>query len=56
MKIKIIDKCCNEFHEIEIKNSDLSILTYGDSIKIAPAKEGHSIIIHHDLTIEYIKS
>jgi hypothetical protein len=55
MKIKIIDKCCNEFVEIEIKANDIVNLGKENSmIKIASAKVGHAIVLHPDLTIEYI--
>lgn len=57
MKIKIIDKCCNEYTEIEIKQSDLILLFSTKSpVEIAPAKAGHSIILHPDKTIEYVRS
>lgn len=55
MKFKIIDKCCNEYIESEIKQSDIEKVIYlGACIEIAPAKKGHSIIVHPDNTIEYI--
>jgi hypothetical protein len=54
MKIKIVDKCCNEFSELEIKPIDLVFLYNTESfLQIAPAKKDHSIVIHPDMTIEY---
>lgn len=50
MKLKIIDKCCNEYFEHEIKYSDIKNLK-----EILPSKKGHKIIVNSDMTIEYIK-
>jgi hypothetical protein len=52
MKFKVIDRCCNEFTEVEVKMSDIS---HERVIELVPAKKGHSIVIHPDLTIEYMK-
>lgn len=57
MKFKIIDKCCNEYIQMELKisNRELFYISYKNKpIEIAPAKKGHLIIVHPDLTIEYI--
>lgn len=55
MIFKIIDRCCNEYKTIEVKDSDIVMLGKTDKmVEIAPAKKGHSIIIHKDMTIEYV--
>lgn len=55
MKFRIIDRCCSEYVEIEIKQVDIEFLgETKQAIEIAPAKKGHRIVIHADMTIEYV--
>ena len=55
MRIKIIDKCCNEYKEMIIdKEAMAHVIYHGQPIQIAPAKKGHSITVHPDNTIEYL--